>query len=269
MNSLPLVTLIVPLFNRPLTLARILRALDAQTLPPGETEAIFVDDSGSESYARQQAVLDGAPPRCAWKRLETGLPRGVNGVSVARNLAIRAARGEVLVFMDDDCVPHPRMLEEHARAYEGGARRICVGNRSEDEGILKLSPPLPLDREKSRREMEKSQRGELGGGDFITANASARRGDVLEAGLFDERFARAGEYGYEDRDLGDRLLALGLPFCFLRDAAVWIAPRESEPWEGAKVEAGKRAHARYRTIRKGLLADAVRAVRRKFRTSGD
>jgi glycosyltransferase involved in cell wall biosynthesis len=242
----PRVSLVVPLFNRPRTLARILRALDAQTLPHGVFEAFFADDSGPENYAAQKAVLDASPPRCSWRYLTTGLPRAVNGVSVARNLALRAARGGVAVFMDDDCVPHPNLLEEHLRAHDADPGLVAVGNRTEDEAILSARPPLPVLRDKCAKEAEKSARGELGAGSFVTANASAKLADVRAAGLFDESFARAGEYGYEDRDLGVRLLARGLALRFLRDAAVWIAPKESDAWEGRREAARDAAHARFR-----------------------
>lgn len=273
---MPELTLVVPLFNRPRTLARILRALDAQTLDPARFEAVFVDDSGPESYRNQRAVIEGAPPRCAWKRLETGLPREVNGVSVARNLAVRAASGEVVVFMDDDCVPHPGMLAAHLAAHRAAPRLAAVGNRSEDESILAARPPLPLTFGKCAREAAKSAKGGLGAGSFVTANASVRRELLLAAGLFDESFARAGEYGYEDKDLGKRLIEAGAGIRFLRDAAVWMAPRESDPWEGRREAARNAARARYhrkhdvligfRSRVKDLLGIRSRRARRKERS---
>ncbi|MBI2922153.1 MAG: glycosyltransferase [Planctomycetes bacterium] len=270
---MPDLTLVVPLFNRPRTLARILRALDAQTLDRARFETVFVDDSGPENYGNQREVLEAAPLRCAWTLLSTGLPRGVNGVSVARNLAIRAARGEVVMFMDDDCVPHPEMLAAHLEAHRARPRLAAVGNRSEDESILAARPPLPLTFGKCAREEAKSARGGLGAGSFVTANASVKREHLLAAGLFDESFARAGEYGYEDKDLGKRLIELGLEIRFLRDAAVWMAPRESDPWEGRREAARNAARARYhrkhdvligfRSRVKDLLGIRSRRARRK------
>jgi GT2 family glycosyltransferase len=257
---MPDLSLVVPLFNRPKTLARILRALDAQTLPASRFEVLFVDDSGPESYPVQESVIEGAPPRCAWTLLNTGLPRGVNGVSVARNRAIRAAKGGIIVFMDDDCVPNPHLLEEHAKAHAAAAALAAVGNRSEDEAILGLHPPIPVLRDKCAREAAKSAKGELGAGSFVTANASAKTEHLLAAGLFDESFARPGEYGYEDRDLGERLIKAGARLRFLADAAVWIAPKESDPWAGIREEAKAAARARYHDKHDGTVKKVVRRL---------
>ncbi|MCC6739767.1 MAG: glycosyltransferase [Planctomycetia bacterium] len=254
------ITLVVPLFNRPKTLGRILRALDAQTLPADRFEAIFVDDSGPDSYPVQRSVIEGAPPRCAWTLLNTGLPRDVNGVSVARNRAIRAAKGGIVVFMDDDCVPNPHLLEEHLKAHEADPALAAVGNRSEDEAILSLHPPIPVLRDKCAREAAKSAKGELGAGSFVTANASAKKKHILDAGLFDESFAKPGEYGFEDRDLGERLLKAGARFRFLPDAAVWIAPKESDPWAGKREEAKAAARARYHDKHDGAVKKAVKKL---------
>lgn len=238
-------TLVVPLFNRPKTLSRILDALEAQTLPAGRFEAVFVDDSGPESYPNQKAVLDARRTSYGRTLLTTGLPRNVNGVSVARNLAIRAAKGDVIVFMDDDCVPHPAMLKEHAAAHAAEPRLMAVGNRGSDESWLTKKLPLPPGTRKCAREAEASAQGTLGSGDFITSNASARKADLLKAGLFDESFAKAGEYGFEDRELGERLLRMGLTFRFLVDAFIWNAPKESDPWEGNRDAARSAAHDRF------------------------
>jgi glycosyltransferase involved in cell wall biosynthesis len=253
-------TLIVPLFNRPRTLERILRSLDTQSLSHSRFETIFVDDSGPESYPIQKAVLNSAPPKCRWSLLTTGLPRDVNGVSVARNLAIKAAKGSVIVFMDDDCVPNPHLLEQHLKSHDADATLAAVGNRSEDEKILSLAPPIPVLRDKCAREAAKSAKGELGAGSFVTANASAKTKHLLAAGLFDESFARAGEYGYEDRDLGARLLKAGAKFRFLADAAVWIAPKESDPWAGKREAAQAAARARYHDKHDGAVKKAVRKI---------
>ncbi|MCE9581947.1 MAG: glycosyltransferase [Planctomycetes bacterium] len=257
---MPALTLVVPLFNRPKTLARILRALDSQTLQASRYEAIFIDDSGPESYPNQKSVLDSSPPRCAWTYLTTGLPREVNGVSVARNLAIRAAKSPVIVFMDDDCVPNPHLLEEHLNAHSADPRLTAVGNRSEDEKILTLHPPIPILRDKCAREAAKSAKGELGAGSFVTANASAKTKHLLAAGLFDESFAKPGEYGYEDRDLGERLLKAGAVLRFLPDAAVWIAPKESDPWAGARDAAKAAARDRYHRKHDGVVKNVVKKL---------
>lgn len=48
-------------------------------------------------------------------------------VTKARNNGVRAAHGDYLLFLDGDCLPHPRWLEDHLRLAEKG--RFVLGDR--------------------------------------------------------------------------------------------------------------------------------------------
>ncbi|MBT8224002.1 MAG: glycosyltransferase family 2 protein [Dactylosporangium sp.] len=93
--GLPLVSAIVPNYNYERSLARCLRALQAQTYP--SLEIIVADDrstDGSVGVARALGVAVHHTP--------------VNrGVSAARNLGAAHARGDVLFFVDSDVAPAP------------------------------------------------------------------------------------------------------------------------------------------------------------------
>jgi GT2 family glycosyltransferase len=49
------------------------------------------------------------------------------GVSIARNLAVRNAAGEILVFVDDDIIAHPGWLHELVRGFEDPAVACVTG----------------------------------------------------------------------------------------------------------------------------------------------
>jgi GT2 family glycosyltransferase len=49
------------------------------------------------------------------------------GAAAARNLAASEARGEVLLFLDDDTIPEPGLLAAHAAAHEGREEVAAVG----------------------------------------------------------------------------------------------------------------------------------------------
>lgn len=260
---MPDITLVVPMFNRPRTLEKILKALDLQTLPANRFETIFVDDSGPESYHVQRDIIAKNPPKCRHSYLTTGCPREVNALTVARNLGIKAAKSPIMVFMDDDCVPNPYLLESYVAAHKETDHLMAVGNRSEEDSILTARPPIPVTRGKCVKEHAASLKGTLGAGDFIGANCSALKKDFVKAGLYDESFAQAGEYGYEDRDMGTRMLAIGCTIRFVQNAACWIAPKESDPWAGHLEEAKEAAHRRYREKHpRTLLRKAVRWLKK-------
>lgn len=96
----PLLSVILPVYNAEGTVAATLGALLAQPLRPFE---ILVSDDGS---------TDGSLAVC--RRCERENPGSVRvftgpnaGVSVARNRALDAARGEWISFCDADDIPHP------------------------------------------------------------------------------------------------------------------------------------------------------------------
>ena len=45
------------------------------------------------------------------------LTQANQGPAAARNAGVRTAVGEYIVFVDDDVVPEPQLLEEHARSH--------------------------------------------------------------------------------------------------------------------------------------------------------
>jgi glycosyltransferase involved in cell wall biosynthesis len=108
---MPLISVIIPTHNRRGVLARALDSVTRQTHP--EWELIVVDDgSTDDTWGFLQGWLAGQRQRLPQTiRLE----RTVNGgVSKARNLGVRLARGEWLAFLDSDDEWLPRKLELQA-----------------------------------------------------------------------------------------------------------------------------------------------------------
>jgi glycosyltransferase involved in cell wall biosynthesis len=104
--------------DRPRELATCLDSLATQRRLP--MEVLVVDASATAP----EAVVADFRRRvgCAVQliRAEPGLPR-------QRNVGIRAARGDVVVFLDDDVVLEDDYLEELARVYERDATRAIGG----------------------------------------------------------------------------------------------------------------------------------------------
>jgi hypothetical protein len=84
-------------------LQRCLAALDHQTLPKDVWELVIVDNASAP---------DKAPPRVlAWHPRARVVSEPKLGLTPARLCGIRAAAGELLVFVDDDNVLDPDFLE--------------------------------------------------------------------------------------------------------------------------------------------------------------
>lgn len=108
-NSLPLVTVIVPIYNAATTLPTALSSLQAQTYTP--LEILLVDDASTD------ASRDVAERFAREDTLFRVLPQAENsGAYVARNAGLAAARGSLITVHDSDDWSHPQKIERQVNA---------------------------------------------------------------------------------------------------------------------------------------------------------
>ncbi|MCC6627345.1 MAG: glycosyltransferase [Chloroflexi bacterium] len=203
-------SVVVPTYDRPDMLAMVLEGLAAQTWPRDRLEIIVIDDGGALPAA---PVVEAVAAR--------GLPvtseRQANaGPAAARNRGIRRATGQVVVFLDDDCVPRPTWLAEHA----GGHRRpglVTTGPIAWHPSV-RVTPLLRFAGERTLFNIDLvSVPDDAPFVTFYTANAAVDRDLALAAGLFDEEFTRAA---WEDTEFAYRLRQAGARFVFRPEAVV-------------------------------------------------
>ena len=102
------ISVVIPVHNRSRLLARALSSVARQSYPPWEV--LVVDDGSSDDPQAVQHV---------WRKAYPDLPlrwfcnRPAHGVSHARNLGIREARGEWIALLDSDdmWLPHKLQLQ--------------------------------------------------------------------------------------------------------------------------------------------------------------
>ena len=109
------VSAVVPTKNRPALLAETVRALLAQTVVPAEL--IIVDQSATDDGRRAVTALVDAAPTAARPSLVYVWDRAINGAAGARNAGLDRARGDIVVFCDDDVVPEPVVIERLLAHY--------------------------------------------------------------------------------------------------------------------------------------------------------
>jgi glycosyltransferase involved in cell wall biosynthesis len=183
-------SVVVPTHRRPDLLDRCLTSLVAQDLDPACFEVIVVDDASNEETRRRAE---------AWtcKTLATGpairyLSGYVGrGPAAKRNLGWRAARGRVIAFTDDDCIPSPTWLQAGLEAFVGGVSGVSGR-------IIVPIGPAPTDYELNASALSIAE--------FATANCFYLRDSLESVGGFDERFGTAWR---EDTDLYFRMLENG------------------------------------------------------------
>lgn len=95
----PEISIIIPTRSRPAQLKSCLEAVTDLDAPRDSFEVVVVDDGGPESLVH---VIEPLRQRLS---LQLVVQPGNFGPAAARNAGAHAARGEYLVFIDDDCVP--------------------------------------------------------------------------------------------------------------------------------------------------------------------
>jgi glycosyltransferase involved in cell wall biosynthesis len=105
----PLVTVIVPTYNRRCWIGECLDSIRAQTYPHIET--LVIDDCSSDGTTEWLT----SDPRYAFARVHVQAQNG--GASEARNTGIRIAMGDLIVFIDSDDLLAPNHVEKAVTAF--------------------------------------------------------------------------------------------------------------------------------------------------------
>src|SRR4051794_38261991 len=200
------ISIVVPTRNRAPRLAALLASLAEQDGPP--FEVIVVDNASEDDTLAAVAEADAAVD--AHVR-EIHLPKPL-GPAVARNRGWRSARGELVVFTDDDVVAQPGWLAAIAAAHERDPAALIQGRTEPDPRELhKLAA------------FSRSQAATGPGPWFQTCNIAYPRALLEQLGGFDETFWEAAG---EDTDLGWRAIKAGTRLIYEPNAVNWHAVHE-------------------------------------------
>jgi glycosyltransferase involved in cell wall biosynthesis len=113
----PLVTVIIPTRDRPALVALAVRSAVGQTHE--HLEIVVVDDGSITPLALPPALA--ADPRVSTLRLNTPV-----GAGEARNAGVRASRGALLAFLDDDDEWRPTKIERQVHALATSEQGVAA-----------------------------------------------------------------------------------------------------------------------------------------------
>ncbi len=197
----PMVSVIICAYNAERTMRACMESLTRLEYP--NFEVIVVDDGSRDATA--QIAMDYPHFR---------LIRQPNkGLSVARNVGLHAARGEIVAYTDSDCVVDPHWLTYMVRAMLEGGFDGCGGPNyapHEDgwiEACVAASPGAPCHVLVAENVAE-----HLAGCNMIFTRAALDR-----VGGFDPQFTAAGD----DVDACWRVLTAGMRLGYCPAAFVW------------------------------------------------
>ena len=199
-------SVVVPTYHGGDLLRSTLGSLSGQQFPVSATEIIVVDD-GSPDFDPSDL-----PALCDPFRINIIQFTANQGRAGARNAGIRAASGEIVIFLDDDMTLPGSFLDAHDQFHQQHANEVAIGNIRFGDSV----EPSEMTRYAESRGVQRYASGDsVPFKCFVTGNSSVERRHLLDVGLFDETFS---EYGGEDLELGYRLHLHGLTFRFAGEA---------------------------------------------------
>lgn len=180
-------TVVIPTHGRPEILRRTVDALAAQSVQGFET--IVVVDGTDQPVPSIPAVRT--------------IVQDHAGPGVARNRGAAASDRALLLFLGDDMVPEPTLVEHHLRRHcDSPADEVAVLGHIDWHPEARGGRILRwLDWSGTQFDFGADSEGVAGFGRFISSNVSLKRSFFLGAGGFDEEFS----YYYEDLECAYRL----------------------------------------------------------------
>ncbi|MFC1595771.1 glycosyltransferase family 2 protein [Candidatus Margulisiibacteriota bacterium] len=201
------ISVIIPTFNRKDELRLTLNSLLKQSFR--DFELIVADDGSSDGtnfMVDDFSSQSWFPVKHCWHENA--------GRSAARNMGLKKAVGEVVVFIDDHIILDEHFLLEHKKVYDtdgitaARGRSVLVNDVLQVVDVANLEP-LIVDKNRIQDPFYT----------FITNNLSVKRSALLEVNGFDEDFKN---YGFQDSELGYRIKRKGHKFTWVPEAIGFI-----------------------------------------------
>lgn len=199
-----LFSVIIPTYNRKRILLDCLDHLSQQTMAPEAFEVIVCDDGSTDETV---AAVSGRSDRYSFS-LKV-LTQKKSGPAAARNAGIRRSRGRMILFLNDDAMAVPELLEKHMEGLEqvkGENKAMVGGVRFPDELAGSPFAYILQHTDALFGHSTLKDRSECGYEHFYTFNASLPR-KLLDREMFDPVFKAAAA---EDMDLGYRFQKRGV-----------------------------------------------------------
>lgn len=190
-EAMPLVSVIIPTYNRPDTLHEALASLEQQTFR--DFDVVVVNDAGHDVTA----IVEGFSRTLAIRTIRHEENRGL---PASRNTGLKATRSTYVTYLDDDDIYYPHHLETLVRAARLSGSKVVYSDavhlqyRNEATGRVIVQRDVPYSFDFSRDR-------------FLYENYTPvlcvlhERACLDEVGLFDESFRDA----LEDWELWVRL----------------------------------------------------------------
>lgn len=217
MNQYPDVSIIVPVYNCAATLEETLLSLKEQNYQ-GKTEIIVVDNNSNDNSDRiAKKITD----------IKVVYERNIQNAAATRNKGIQVSQGEVIAFIDSDCIAEKDWLEKAIKIMVTDKVDRIGGNIGVKPISSESSVPALLDALYSFSQKTVVQKYQSA----MTGNFITKKEVFDRIGGFNNDY-----FEFEDIELGIRAAKANLSISYGEDCLVWHPPRRTarEMWKKAK-----------------------------------
>jgi len=205
------VSIVIPTYNRKGEIKKLLDRFRKEDFSSDSFEVLVIDDCSSDGT---RAFLESYK---APFRLVNIFHNENRGSAASRNDGVRTANNDIILFLDDDLIPEKGIITNHIKCHHN-KRCAVIGNIKYRE----TKSTRWISRYLSSRGVHKIKRGaKIPFKCFWTSNASIRKENLINAGLFDEDFKGAGG---EDTEIAYRLEKRGIEFLYAKEALCYHRP---------------------------------------------
>ena len=191
------VSVVIPTLNRAEVLAGTIDRIQHQTIGRDLYEVLVIDNNSSDDT---QQVL--AAKSAAFSNLRT-FSQNKPGAAATRNIGIREASGDLVLFIDDDIFAEPDLIAAHCEYHRSAPAPSSIIGTVVAPWSDTSEPFLRYLRDKAvANPYNLAHGGQTDFSAYHTGNVSTPLKVLRETGGFDEGFS---VYGMEDIELGYRL----------------------------------------------------------------
>jgi len=211
-----MLTAIICTYNRAKYIRPLLESIAANDLPKTEYEILLVDNNCTDNTHAICEVFVQAHPDTNFRYVvETE-----QGLSAARNKGIKEAKGDIIVYIDDDALIDPHYLRTYAEWLASHPETMACGGpieplyeTSEPDWMTPYTKALLTGWMNYGPKVREYPNGRYPGG----GNAAYRKSVFDRVGLFNTALGRKGGnlMGSEEKDIFDKMHALNMQVLYL------------------------------------------------------
>lgn len=263
-----MITLIICTYNREKYIRPLLESIVKNDYPATDYEIVLVDNNCTDNTRGVCEEFSASHPEVALRYVV----ESEQGLSAARNKGIKEAKGDIIIYVDDDALVDTDYIRQYAEHFAAHPETMAAGGPIEPlyetEEPSWMSPYtkalLTAWMNYGDKVREYPQGRYPGGG-----NAAYRKDVFDRVGLFNTELGRKGNLllASEEKDIFDKMKALGMKVLYLPTPVLHHcipqAKLEEDYFNRLTLQIGRSERMRTRAISKGkylsrLASEAVK-----------